>query len=311
LVDKKVISTDTEAPVVSNLIATQQTTEGEVLLTWDATDESTINNFTIQIFQGNNNTPVRTITTDDDETSYTVTGLTDGTYYFRIYGTDAQGNTATATEINSATTASGHATRSSNITVDWNFTVTYDLNRISSTNTARTIKMGQTYTTTLRYDNNANSHPTSATITMGGQTLSNSAYSYNTETGALSIPNVTGDLTITASRPAFCLIEGTEVALWDGSTKKIEDVKYDDLLKVWSYDLGRFVPSYPIWMEREHTASEYRLSTFSDGTTLGTVGYHSVFSIDAGKFVSVDTPEYYEGLHILKEDGDELVPVTV
>ena len=311
LVDKKVVSTDTEAPTVSNLVATQQTSEGEVLLTWDASDESTINNFTIQIFQDNNNTPVRTITTDDDETSYTVTGLTDDTYYFRIYGTDAHGNTATAAEISSATTATGHATRSANVTFDWNFSITYNLNRITSTNNARTIKMGQTYTTTLRYDNNANSHPTSATITMGGQTLSNSAYSYNTETGALSIPNVTGDLVITASRPAFCLIEGTEVALWDGSTKKIEDVKYDDLLKVWSYNLGRFVPSYPIWMEREHTASEYRLSTFSDGTTLGTVGYHSVFSVDAGKFVSVDTPEYYEGLHILKEDGDKLVPVTV
>ena len=146
---------------------------------------------------------------------------------------------------------------------------------------------------------------------MGGQQLGTSAYSYSASSGVLTIPNVTGDLNIYARRPTTCLIEGTEISLWNGSTKKIEDVKYDDLLKVWSYDLGQFVPAYPIWMEKQHQSENYRRSTFSDGTTLGTVGYHSVFSVDKGEFISVDSEDYHEGIRILKDVNGKLALVTV
>lgn len=321
LVDKTVVSTDTDAPVVSNLVATQQTTEGEATLTWNATDESTIDHFTIRVYRlqnnGNNGTLVQTINTTDDDTSYTVTGLGDNRYYFVVYGTDVHGNTATNSEISGATTNSGHATRSANVSFDWNFTITYDLgnnnnNRVNSSNTATTIKYGNTYTTTLSY--NTNQHPSSSnvTVTMGGNTLPTSSYSYSANTGVLTIPNVTGNLNIHAQRNSgTCLIEGTKVTLWNGATKAIEDVNYDDLLKVWSYDLGRFVPAYPIWIENAHSDSTYRRSTFSDGTTLGTVGYHSVFSVDKGEFVSVDSADYYEGVRILKDVNGKLTPVTV
>ena len=315
LVDRLIISTDTEAPVISNVTATQQTTEGEVLVSWNATDESTISHFTIQVYRvnGNNATLAQTVTTDDDENYYTVTGLGDASYYFVVYGTDAHGNTATSAEISGATTSSGHASRSNTTAFDWNFSITYDLgsgnSAVTSSNRATTIKYGETYTTTLSYGNN--NHPTSVTITMGGQQLSNSAYSYSTQTGALSIPNVSGDLNIRARRPTTCLIEGTEISLWQGGTKKIEDMRYDDLLKVWSYDLGQFVPAYPIWMEKQHQSENYRLSTFSDGSTLGTVGYHSVFSVDKGEFISVDSEDYHEGIRILKDVNGKLTPVTV
>lgn len=315
LVDKKVVSTDTEAPTISNVSATQQTTEGNAMVTWDATDESTIENFTIQVYRVQNNNPtlVQTVTTGDDETSYTVTGLGDANYYFVIYGTDAHDNTASAAEISGASTGSGHASRSANTTLDWNFSITYDLgsgnNAVTSSNRATSIKYDETYSTTLLYGNNG--HPTSPTITMNGRELSSSAYSYDASTGVLSIPNVTGDLNIYARRPTTCLIEGTRISLWQGGAKKIEDVKYDDLLKVWSYDLGQFVPAYPIWMEKQHQSESYRLSTFSDGSTLGTVGYHSVFSVDKGEFISVDSEDYYEGIRILKDTNGKLTPVTV
>ena len=314
LVDKIVIITDTDAPVISNFVAARQNTDGEVLLTWDAQDESTINNFTIQIYQGTlaNGTLINTITTANDETSYTITGLNDGDYYFKIYGTDAHGNTATGNEVANATTGSGHAVRTNSTSYTWTYAITYNLNGVRSSNTATSIKIGQTYTTTLTAQNNSNAHPNSVTITMGGVTLSNTAYSYNANTGALSIPNATGNLTITSTYNTFCLIEGTEISLWGGTTKKIEDVDYDDLLKVWSYDLGKFVPAYPIWIEQVHIADSYRLITLSDGTTLGAVGYHSVFSVDAGKFVSVDdSNEFYEGIQILKDIDNKLVPVKV
>ena len=317
LVDKLVISTDTEAPVISNVSATQQATEGNALVTWDATDESTIEKFTIQVFrvQNGNATLTQTVTTEDDETFYTITGLGDANYYFVVYGTDAHGNTASSAEISGASTGSGHASRSANTTFDWNFAITYDLgsgnNAVTSSNRANSIKYGESYSTTLSYGFLNNNHPTTVTVTMGGQQLGTSAYSYSASSGVLTIPNVTGDLNIYARRPTTCLIEGTEISLWNGGTKKIEDVKYDDLLKVWSYDLGQFVPAYPIWMEKQHQSENYRRSTFSDGTTLGTVGYHSVFSVDKGEFISVDSEDYREGIRILKDVNGKLAPVTV
>ncbi len=319
LVDQEVIITDTEAPVVSDLLATQQNVDGEVLLTWSATDESTINNFTIQVYSGSttSGTLMNTITTTDDETSYTLAGLDDGDYYFVIYGTDAHGNTATSSEITSASTSSGHATRTDSATFSWTYSITYNLSSVSSSNSATSIKIGQTYTTTLRVTSlwqDSSSYPSSSnvSVTMGGKALTqNTDYTYNTSTGALSVPNVTGSLVIKASY-AQCLIEGTKVSLWGGDYKNIEDIDYSDLLKVWSYDLGEFVPTYPIWIEREHTSDAYRLIEFGDGTTLGTVGYHSVFSADLGRFVSVDNPdEFYVGMKVLKEQDGELVPVEV
>ena len=156
LVDQIVVIPDEDAPVISNLVATQQTDEGHVLLTWNATDESTIDYFTILVYSGNSNRPRATINTADDETEYVVTGLSDGTYYFKVYGTDARGNTAKNNEINNATTSSGHVVRTNSATYDWNFSITYSLSNTTSTNTASTIKLGQTYTTTLRGRNNNN-----------------------------------------------------------------------------------------------------------------------------------------------------------
>lgn len=314
LVDKIVIVTDTEAPIISNLTATQQNVDGELLLSWNAEDESTIDNFTIMVYSGtvSNGTLINTITTMDDETSYTLTGLSDGNYFFKVYGTDAHGNTATQTEIANATTSSGHVMRTNSVSYVWTFSIQYNLTNVKSSNTATSIKIGQTYTTTLSAQNNNNNHPGSVTITMGGTTLSTSSYSYNSRTGALSIPNVTGNLVITASYSNTCLIEGTQISLWNGGTKKIEDIDYDDLLKVWSYDIGRFVPGYPIWIEKEHSSESYQIISFSDGTTLGTVGYHSIFNYDLGRFVSVDNPtEFYVGVRVLKDNSNHLEPVMV
>ncbi len=311
LVDQAVVIHDEDAPVVSGLTATRQTDEGNVLLTWNAEDESTISHFTVLVYN-NNNRLLNTFNTSDDETSYMVTGLSDGSYYFKVYGTDAAGNTATQAEINSATTSSGHATRSSTTTFTWNFTITYNLTRVVSTNTASTIKLGQTYSTTLRGKNGNNSHPQTVTITMGGSRLSNSAFTYNSDTGALTIPNVTGNLNISASINNGCLVEGSLIELWDGSQKKVEDIAYSDLLKVWSFEQGKFVAEYPIWIETPAQSDEYQVATLSDGTQLKTVLDHSVFSVDSNTFVSVlDRQNFHVGTKILKEQNGKLVPVRV
>ena len=118
---------------------------------------------------------------------------------------------------------------------------------------------------------------------------------------------VTGDGTVTASY--YCLIEGTQITLADGSTKAIEDITYDDELLVWNFYEGKFDSAKPTWIKVEETTSRYNLVKFSNGVEVGFVGpgrdigYHRVFNKEAKAFTHtgvVDTPN---GTTTFAQDG--------
>lgn len=99
---------------------------------------------------------------------------------------------------------------------------------------------------------------------------------------------ITGDGAI--SYNAYCLIEGTQITLADGTTKAIEDITYDDELLVWNFYAGRFDKAKPSWIKVEETAPRYNLVKFSNGSEVGFVGaggekgYHRIFNKEAGAF---------------------------
>ena len=194
--------------------------------------------------------------------------------------------------------------------MQWRFNVTANLTNLSS-NGASTALVGSTYTARLSVTG-FRSLPNTIRVSMGGTTLS-SGYTYNSNSGDISIPNVSGDIVITASASGGCLVEGTLVKLADGSKKPIEEITYDDLLLVWSYVDGRVEKRYPVWIEKETEADSYRLIELDDGTTLKTVAGHGVFSIELNRFVSVDNKkEFYAGMHIYKLNQDLILePVEV
>ena len=108
-----------------------------------------------------------------------------------------------------------------------------------------------------------------------------------------------------------CLVEGTKIKTIDGY-KNIEDIRYDDLLATWSYDLGKIVYEYPIWIEKEDVSDYYQKTTFSDGTVLKTVGFHGVYSYDLNKFVSVDDKDNFKvGTNVAMVDNGDLKKITV
>lgn len=108
-----------------------------------------------------------------------------------------------------------------------------------------------------------------------------------------------------------CLVEKTKIKTIDGY-KNIEDIRYDDLLATWSYDLGKIVYEYPIWIEKEDVSDYYQKTTFSDGTVLKTVGFHGVYSYDLNKFVSVDDKDNFKvGTNVAMVDNGNLKKVTV
>jgi len=315
-VDKDPSFVDSEAPIISDVVITRDNSVGTATVTWVGSDNVGVASYAIYPCTKNNNTytcgnPITGISGND--TSYTLTGLSSGTYGVVVVGYDDEGNTATAAEINDATTASGHASRSADTELNWTFVVTGNITNGSLSNNGATVQIGGTYTGTLSPNNNY-SNPSSITVVMNGRTLTaGTDYTYSSNSGNISIPNVDGDITITATCSSNgCLIEGTLIALADGTSKPIEDISYRDILKVWNHETGSVGAEHPARIEKSSVATSYQLITFSDGTTLGTVSWHGIFDVNANEFVSVDDPSrFYVGLTVYKVENDQLVPVTV
>ena len=314
LVDRTIFNfIDTTPPTISNVTATIQNTNGSVYLTWNGEDDSgeSVQNYTI-ICYNSSGTEVSRRTTTGDVEEYTYTGLSAGSYYFVVFGTDQSGNSATASDISSATTSAGPACKTGNAEqYKWVFTVTKSNMSNCSCSGNNTVNRGDTYTATITPNNNYNT-PTNnqVTVTMGGQQLTTSSVYRN---GTITIPNVTGDIVITAeaSRQG-CLVEGTKVLLANGNYKNIEDIKYTDLLRVYNHVTGEMINVYPIWIEEEGIANTYRKVTFSDGSFLKVVSNHSVFDVDNKKYIDVaNDNECKIGTRVYKVEDDKLKVVTI
>lgn len=95
----------------------------------------------------------------------------------------------------------------------------------------------------------------------------------------------------------FCLLADTEVEVWDDEKKrrvkkKLKDLKYTDKVLCWNFDRGRLEYAYPMWISKEKQVNRYTKLTFSDGSTLETVGEndskrHRIYDYDKAKFVYV------------------------
>ena len=122
---------------------------------------------------------------------------------------------------------------------------------------------------------------TNATVCTGGVTVDSDFSTSPTFT-------ITGDGTITVD--PWCLIEGTQITLADGSTKAVENITYDDELLVWNFYAGRFDTAKPSWIKVAEVAPRYNLVKFSNGAEVGFVGaggekgYHRIFNKEAGAF---------------------------
>ena len=308
---------DTTPPIISNLVATQSNEVGVVNLTWSGTDDySGVKSYTILVCN-NSGTVLQTIDAGTS-TSYAVQGLSNGTtastYNFKVYGTDNDDNTASSSDISNATTDSGYCVATGNNSYQWVFSVTRNLSNISGSGNT-TANIGTTYTITLTANSNY-TLPNTITVTTGGQTLSSgTGYTYNSNNGSVSIPNVNGNITITATgnRSGICLIEGTKILMANGKYKNIEDIYYDDLMAVWSYNTGELVYEYPIWIEETSTENKYLQITFNDHTTLNTSGDHGIYNYDLGMFVSTEDREHLKvGNRVAKvKDGKlNIVKIT-
>ena len=308
LVDKDETFHDLTPPTISNVVASQTSTIGSAEISWTGTDNVGIDYYTIETYKKNGNSYSKTGTTRTigDETTFTVSGLSDATYYFKVYGIDPSGNTATQAQINSCSTSSGVCSRSNDTAFKWTFNVTTSLtNAALSSSSPTTVQYGQTYTATVNGTGNYDP-PTSLTVKMGGTTLTSGRdYTYNSNNGSLSIPNVTGDISIAGEgkNSGGCLAKGTKIMLANGKTKNIEDIGYDDLLAVWNYDFGTITYEYPLWIENEHKADSYIKITFNDGTSINIIDDHAFYDTDLNLFVNLDSLKVGSNIAKINNDG--------
>ena len=316
-VDIDVIATDKEIPTVGNVIISipeENTVEGGANITWDRIDSggSSIVNYYIILYNSDTNTST-TYETKSSLTSYSLTNMSEGNYYAKVYGVDEAGNIGSS-YCDSATSDNGYCSMSNTTNLKWKYTITFSLSNLkhdNSTSTTDTALIYESYSTTLAVNSSSNwdTLPSSVTIKMGDTTLtSGTDYTYSSSSGTITINKITGDVTITASASSICLVKGTKVSLANGKTKNIEDITYNDLLLVWNYETGSYTYEYPIWIENGKTTAFYQKTTFSDGTILKTVGKHGVFSKDINAFVSVnDSNNFKIGTKVAKLDENNKI----
>ena len=307
---------DNFPPVISNVQVEVKNTNGQIDVTWGASDDSNITGYTIIVYR--NNTELTRYNTTNQ--IYSVTGLNQGNYYFKVFGTDEHGNTASATDISNSTTNSGYCSSSNVVEGIWTFTVTYNVTRLTTTN--GTVNRGQTYTGTINtYTQGNNTYyapETLTSVTMGGNTLSTNDYTYtrnNNGVGTITIPNVTGNIVITATGTAnggVCLLEGTPILLANGKTKKIEDITYDDLLTVFDHTTGKPTYVYPIWLEKKQINNKYTKVTLEDNTIIKFAKNHTIYNADKNMYASVlDREELNVGDNVYKLKNNKLVKVKI
>ena len=104
-------------------------------------------------------------------------------------------------------------------------------------------------------------------------------------------------------KSGFCLAEGTKVTMADGSKKNIEDIVYEDKLKVWNFDEGKLDTAEPLWIMKKQIVNKYIQLTFDNGKQLK-LFQHRIFNVDKQEFshaqIEDETPI---GTTVFMEDG--------
>lgn len=85
-----------------------------------------------------------------------------------------------------------------------------------------------------------------------------------------------------------CILKNTPITLSDGSTKYIQHINYNDELKVWNFDEGKYDSSKILWIKKTQKSAYYYKAIFNDGSYIGLMGSngkcHRLFSVTKQRF---------------------------
>ena len=111
-------------------------------------------------------------------------------------------------------------------------------------------------------------------------------------------------LSFTFNRNA-CLTKGTLLTLADGSKKAVENITYDDEVRVWNFDKGCYDTAKFLFISQPGLKHDHYIKlTFSDGTILSVTGknsHHHVYNYTDRFFQGVNKME--PGTEVFTENG--------
>ena len=121
---------------------------------------------------------------------------------------------------------------------------------------------------------------------------------------------LTGD-TLVELYYVFCLLEGTKILLADGTEKNIEDVTYDDVLKVWNFDEGKLDDAKSFWINKPNYTYYWWETKLKSGKMIKTTGIygHRLFDVDKNTFVYAS--ELKTGDRVFTVDGIDVVSSSI
>lgn len=112
----------------------------------------------------------------------------------------------------------------------------------------------------------------------GGVTYDSSNWIYRVVSDG-SITNISFDK---------CLVEGTLITLADGTQKPVEDITFDDDIKVWNFYDMKFDSAKPLWIMNKRVSDKYYVVHLEDGRELKLVGAngksHRLYDWEAKSF---------------------------
>ena len=111
-----------------------------------------------------------------------------------------------------------------------------------------------------------------------------------------------------------CFAEGTLITLADGSTKKIEELTFDDELLVWDFFNGEYTTATPSLLI-DDGENDYEIITlnFDDGSDLRIIYEHGLFDVEENDYVLINkgNANEYIGHTFIKNNGTENVEVKL
>ncbi len=150
-----------------------------------------------------------------------------------------------------------------------------------------------------------------------GGTWPITSYTFKGNSGSTVSPAESKTVNVTfsdSSSGGGCVTGDTLVTLADGSSKRIDSLTHEDVLKVWDFEKGEYTTA-PIAVIRNHGLEANTIITlrFSDGTVTKVVNEHGYYDKDLKKFVAVNekTAKEYIGHSFAKEAGNAYETVTL
>lgn len=110
---------------------------------------------------------------------------------------------------------------------------------------------------------------------------------------------------VTQNFVAKCLLEGTQITMFDNSLKNIEDVKPGDIVKSIDIETGEETESVVLLNSVGDVKNYYYMLMFEDGSCLKTNWTHDVYNATKETWVKSDCELYLDD-EIIKSDGNRV-----